>query len=159
MFLSLLGCTYLIFSALGATDTVGLGKTIISLALILVNPAPEMPPSGSQISSLDNIPASHRVTWDKSLYWRTSAGCSKRGRILSRGTLVICNVSLVGQWVEEAKSKLKDPGIIYCYYGAKRKRDPVLLAKNAIVVTTYETLASVRATGLCTKCCTCKGLF
>jgi SNF2 family DNA or RNA helicase len=106
-----------------------------------------MPPSGSPATSLDNLPASHRVTWDKNLHWRTSAGCSKRGRILSRGTLVICNVSLVGQWVEEAKSKLNDPGIIYCYYGANRKRDPVLLAKNAIVVTTYETLASVSLVG------------
>ena len=51
-------------------------------------------------------------------------------------------MSLVGQWVEEAKSKLKDPGLVYSYNGAKRKRDPLILAQNSIVVTTYETLAS-----------------
>lgn len=53
-----------------------------------------------------------------------------------------CNVSLVGQWVEEAKSKLKDPGLVYAYYGSKRVRDPIVLSSNAIVVTTYETLTS-----------------
>lgn len=53
-----------------------------------------------------------------------------------------CNVSLVGQWIEEAKSKLEDPGLVYSYHGAGRKRDPHMLAHNSIVVTTYETLAS-----------------
>ena len=46
------------------------------------------------------------------------------------------------QWIEEAKSKLKDPGLIYPYHGQNRKRDPNILAKNAIVVTTYQVLAS-----------------
>jgi len=48
----------------------------------------------------------------------------------------------VGQWIDEAKSKLKEPGLVYSYHGGNRKRDPQLLAENAIVVTTYETLAS-----------------
>jgi len=51
-------------------------------------------------------------------------------------------VSLVGQWIEEAKSKLKDPGLIYRYYGAGRKRDAWFLSRNSIVVTTYQVLAS-----------------
>jgi SWI/SNF-related matrix-associated actin-dependent regulator of chromatin subfamily A3 len=53
-----------------------------------------------------------------------------------------CNVSLVGQWIEEAKSKLKNPGLVYSYHGQGRIRDPQALAKNSIVVTTYETLVS-----------------
>jgi SNF2 family DNA or RNA helicase len=53
-----------------------------------------------------------------------------------------CNVSLVGQWIEEAKSKLENPGLVYSYHGAGRKRDPHMLAQNSIVVTTYETLSS-----------------
>jgi len=53
-----------------------------------------------------------------------------------------CNVSLVGQWIDEAKSKLKDPGLVYSYHGGNRKRDARILAQNAVVVTTYETLAS-----------------
>ena len=48
----------------------------------------------------------------------------------------------MGQWIEEAKSKLKNPGLVYSYHGPGRKRHPGVLASNSIVVTTYETLAS-----------------
>ena len=51
-------------------------------------------------------------------------------------------MSLVGQWIDEAKSKLKDPGLVYSYHGGNRKRDPMILAKNGVVVTTYAVLAS-----------------
>lgn len=53
-----------------------------------------------------------------------------------------CHLSLVGQWIEEAKSKLTDPGLVYAYHGGNRKRDPMILAQNSIVVTTYATLSS-----------------
>merc|ERR1712127_378954 len=48
----------------------------------------------------------------------------------------------MGQWVDEAKSKLKNPGMVYSYYGSNRTRDATILSKNAIVVTTYAVLAS-----------------
>jgi DNA repair protein RAD5 len=127
-------------------EAMGLGKTVICLALILQNPAPSMPESGSQASTIpaldqlqDPTPSSFR---DPDLYGRTSSTNAKRGSIVSHGTLVVCNVSLVGQWVEEAKSKLKNPGLVYSYYGQSRVRKAMMLANNAIVVTTYETLAS-----------------
>lgn len=82
------------------------------------------------------------TTWDKDLYARNSTGNPKIGSVISRGTLVVCKVSLVGQWIEEARSKLEDPGLVYPYHGANRKRDPKILSKNAIVVTTYEILKS-----------------
>ena len=66
----------------------------------------------------------------------------KTGSVFSRGTLVVCPVSLVGQWVEEAKNKLTDPGMVYPYYGGQRKRDPSILSQKDIVVTTYAVLAS-----------------
>lgn len=53
-----------------------------------------------------------------------------------------CKVSLVGQWIAEAKNKLSNPLLIYQYHGPSRTRDALVLAKNAIVVTTYETIAS-----------------
>jgi len=140
----------------------GLGKTVISLSLVLLNPAPALPLSGTEVGT-SSIPASgpslptHAAS-------RTSSGASstdatdevswppapalpagapkKRGSIFSRGTLVVCNVSLVGQWIDEAKSKLKDPGLVYSYHGQNRKRNALLLAKNAIVVTTYSVLQS-----------------
>jgi hypothetical protein len=157
-------------------EQMGLGKTVISLAMILHNPAPPLPASGTAVSSINVTSAisSGAAFWDPDLYSRTSASKKKRGSIISRGTLVVvscwikltavwlecccslsytdtrclrlfglqCNVSLVGQWIKEAKSKLKDPGLIYSYHGPGRNRDPKALAVNSIVVTTYETLAS-----------------
>ncbi|KAL3900512.1 MAG: hypothetical protein SGARI_006228, partial [Bacillariaceae sp.] len=108
----------------------GLGKTIISLGLILKNPAPNLPVSGSPVASLNTAPApASGDGWDKALYAKTSTENAKRGSIVSRGTLVICPVSLVGQWIEEAKSRLKNPGLIYPYHGQNRKRDAKKLAE------------------------------
>lgn len=127
-----------------------MGKTVISLALILSNPAPALPASGAKTTELAKVPKAA----NGQAFWKPSTSLNgqedvkvpiqnpKRGRYLSRGTLVVCNVSLVGQWIEEAKSKLSDPGLVYSYHGGNRKRDPKILSKNAIVVTTYETLAS-----------------
>jgi SWI/SNF-related matrix-associated actin-dependent regulator of chromatin subfamily A3 len=42
----------------------------------------------------------------------------------------------------EAKSKLTDPGLIYPYHGRDRNRDANILAKSAVIVTTYQVLAS-----------------
>lgn len=53
-----------------------------------------------------------------------------------------CPVSLVGQWIEEAKSKLADPVGVYPYHGQNRQRNPRRLAEHPIVVTTYQVLAS-----------------
>ena len=132
-------------------EQMGLGKTVISLALILKNPAPEFPLSGSPISALtqkapsgvsSNIAASDNIGWENSLYEKTSITNKEKGSTICRGTLVICPVSLVGQWIAEAKSKLKKPGLVYPYHGSNRKRDPKILASNSIVVTTYSTIAS-----------------
>ena len=122
-------------------------QTIISLGLILKNPAPELPASGSPTASLANLlmGASGLSKWDQDIVKQDAdvpGAPKKRGSILSRGTLVICPVSLVGQWIEEAKSKLQNPGLVYPYHGQNRKRDANILAKNAIVVTTYQVLAS-----------------
>jgi len=62
--------------------------------------------------------------------------------LITTASLLQCHVSLVGQWIEEAKSKLKDPGLVYPYHGNGRKRNASTLAQNSIVVTTYQTLAS-----------------
>jgi hypothetical protein len=127
-------------------EQMGLGKTVISLALILKNPAPDFPLSGDTISAMKkkdppNV-TSKDCGWEKDLYEKTSKKNKKTGSVICKGTLVICPVSLVGQWIDEARSKLKEPGLIYPYHGPDRKRNPYKLAANSIVVTTYAVLAS-----------------
>lgn len=141
----------------------GLGKTVISLSLVLLNPAPALPASGTPAhelsvkkasevddpiltpnageSSSSNNSDRNAISWPPPPKVMTGVP-KKRGSILSRGTLVVCNVSLVGQWIDEAKSKLKDPGLVYSYHGQNRTRNAMVLAKNAVVVTTYAVLQS-----------------
>ena len=77
----------------------GLGKTVISLALILSNPAPATPVAGSPVASITPQPdlAPGSSFWDPDLYQRTSEGKPKRGNIVSRGTLVVVSICLA-QW-------------------------------------------------------------
>jgi hypothetical protein len=71
---------------------------VISLALILQNPAPALPETGSDISSLATVvtngASASEAGWDKELYGRTSGSHPKRGSILSRGTLVVVSYSV-----------------------------------------------------------------
>ena len=65
----------------------------------------------------------------------------------STATLVVCAVSLVGQWIDEARSKLDGAGglRIHMYHGQKRIKDAARLANDFdLVVTTYQTIASDR---------------
>ena len=62
-------------------------------------------------------------------------------QLLRRATLVVCAVSLAGQWLEEAKSKLDGSLKLYMYHGSSRKRDTHYLATTFdLVVTTYQVL-------------------
>ena len=75
----------------------GLGKTVEVLALIL-----SAPPPRSLVSGLPHP--------------------SSAGRVTSRATLVVCAVSLVGQWVDEARSKSSGSLKILQYHGQGREK-------------------------------------
>ena len=73
---------------------------------------------------------------------------------LCRATLVVCAVSLVGQWMDEAKSKLNGSLRMYQYHGQGRNKDPVTLATSYdLVVTTYQVHFTSLLLGLITCCC------
>jgi SNF2 family DNA or RNA helicase len=123
----------------------GLGKTVEVLALVLSNPPPANwlargDPAGSTCSS----PSEHEMA-------SISGGAvdvpRDRCAIRSTATLVVCAVSLVGQWIDEARSKLDDAnGLrVHVYHGQKRVRDAARLAEDYdLVVTTYQTVAADR---------------
>lgn len=92
----------------------GLGKTVMALGLVLSNTAPATLPA-------PRSPA----------------------KVSSKGTLVVCAVSLVGQWIEEANAKLSNKNVkVYAYHSGNRVRDHNFLAQQDIVVTTYAVIAS-----------------
>ena len=96
-------------------EEMGLGKTVEILGLCLTNPAPPLPPNS-----------------------KNADGCLR-----SRATLVVCAVSLVGQWIAEAQSKTGGSMRIHMYHGTGRIRDSKRLANDFdLVVTTYATLSS-----------------
>ncbi|KAK9847690.1 hypothetical protein WJX84_004737 [Apatococcus fuscideae] len=96
-------------------EEMGLGKTVICLGIILSRPAPPQ-----------LLPA---PIVDK--------------RIKSRATLVICAVSLVGQWAAEAEDKLGGSLRICQYHGSHRPRSERKIAEEFdLVITTYQTLGS-----------------
>ncbi|KAG2441423.1 hypothetical protein HYH02_010011 [Chlamydomonas schloesseri] len=102
-------------------EEMGLGKTVEVMALTLANPPPPSVVAGAV------------------------APC---GRIVSRGTLVVCAVSLVGQWQAEAANKTAGSCRIHPYHGQNRIRDARRLATEFdVVVTTYQTLQSDQAGG------------
>lgn len=64
---------------------------MISLALILKNPAPRAPAPCTSVLKLDPEPdrSGQHSFWDPGLHKRTSDESEKRGAIISHGTLVV----------------------------------------------------------------------
>lgn len=191
-------------------DDVGMGKTVVALALILANPAPDVysktadehwgqqrdvlpsPGASTQTGSAGSLPserpssassalapdvdnedtpfplqdrafpttaaASTNTTSDASARGDTSfclisnqggadvaavATAASLPIIYSGATLVICPVSLVGQWYSETRDKLtRSDLVIIGYHGNDRERDICVLANSDIVITTYETVSA-----------------
>jgi len=95
-------------------DEMGLGKTICVLAVVLAQ-LQSMPPSPGKLR--------HRKTG---------------------GTLIICPVSLIGQWRDEFTSKV-DPSHklkLHLYHGNERGRGPLELSGFDCVFSTYGVVAS-----------------
>ncbi|CAM9658994.1 unnamed protein product, partial [Laminaria digitata] len=117
-------------------DEMGLGKTAATLALHLVNPA-KTPSEGVPLDEKEWGTISG--TQAGVLVCPKSSTCfnEEPGTVVSKGTLVVCKVSLVGQWVEEAKRLCGGALKIYPYHGGNRKKDPNFLAQFDLVVTTY----------------------
>ena len=108
-------------------DSMGLGKTISTLALINLHPAP--PSFYGPPSSPSSSPPSYS-TPDPS------------NPIRSRATLIIAPVTLLGQWEAELRKHSDHPLRIYSFYGSNRLHDAHKVADFDVVLTTPGVLAS-----------------
>ncbi|KAL0052446.1 hypothetical protein WJX82_002358 [Trebouxia sp. C0006] len=93
-------------------EELGLGKTVDLAALILSRPAP---------------PLAGTTTVD--------------GLLVSRATLVVCPVSLMGQWATELADKTNGRLKVLMHHGLKRSRDPKDLLDYDVVLVTYQIIA------------------
>ncbi|KAL5214658.1 hypothetical protein ABZP36_003810 [Zizania latifolia] len=109
-------------------DAMGLGKTVMTIALILSNPRGEL----SNYIESETGGARGRET-------RAHASRSSvRG-----GTLIVCPMALLGQWKDELESH-STPGAlsVFVYYGGDRTDNLRLMAEHSVVLTTYGVLQS-----------------
>ncbi|KAK4145247.1 SNF2 family N-terminal domain-containing protein [Dichotomopilus funicola] len=97
-------------------DDMGLGKTLQSISLIVSNPMPKPEDEG----------------------WK------KHFSQMTRATLVVAPLALIRQWEAEIKDKVSKGHElrVYVHHGPQRLKDPKLLAKYDVVITTYQILVS-----------------
>ncbi|CAN0099467.1 unnamed protein product, partial [Ectocarpus sp. 4 AP-2014] len=117
-------------------DEMGLGKTAATLCLHLIHP-PKTPAPGVPLDEKEWGPILGKQASPLTDRKSITGEPEEPGKWVSKGTLVVCKVSLVGQWVEEAKRLCGGALSIYPYHGSNRRKDPAFLAKFDIVVTTY----------------------
>ena len=127
-------------------EEMGMGKTLITLALILANPAPPLSTAQAHLLTDKTLGRFLKGDLKKAEVEQDKWAIGGSGQQLtSRSTLVVCALSLVEQWVSEAQNRTQGQKSlsIYKYYGPGRQRDPQKLAAMAdIVVTTYQILGS-----------------
>ena len=58
-----------------------------------------------------------------------------------RATLVVCPVTLMGQWATELADKTNGRLKVLMHHGVKRSRDPKDLLEHDVVLVTYQTIA------------------
>ncbi|XP_062988155.1 helicase-like transcription factor isoform X2 [Elgaria multicarinata webbii] len=61
-----------------------------------------------------------------------------------RATLIICPLSVLSNWIDQFEQHV-DPGVqlnTYVYYGSERSKDPAMLSRQDVVLTTYNVLAT-----------------
>ncbi|KAM0938919.1 putative DNA helicase chromatin remodeling SNF2 family [Dioscorea sansibarensis] len=111
-------------------DAMGLGKTVMTIALILANP-------GRGISHDKDIEMSNDN------HQSTGISHTKTSTVVKGGTLIVCPMALLGQWKDELATHSKPGSIsVFVHYGGDRTNDPKVVADNDVVLTTYGVLAS-----------------
>ncbi|XP_045802956.1 DNA repair protein RAD5B-like isoform X2 [Trifolium pratense] len=110
-------------------DAMGLGKTVMTIALILSNTGRMKSEDSDAESIYDNIFSTKR---------RNVNPYNVEG-----GTLIVCPMALLGQWKDELETHSKPGSIsIFVHYGGGRTTNPDLLLEYDVVLTTYGVLSA-----------------
>lgn len=132
-------------------DAMGLGKTVMTISLLLSNSERVGSPC-SQLMSLSSgecmeISKSTDASPDPPKKVAKLQGFDKLKRqeniLMDGGNLIVCPMTLISQWKTEIETHAQPGSLsVYVHYGQGRAREAKLLAQNDVVLTTYGVLAS-----------------
>ncbi|RAL38812.1 hypothetical protein DM860_013493 [Cuscuta australis] len=114
-------------------DAMGLGKTVMTIALILARLGKGIP---------DNL---EPLVEDMAIvkHSNSSGDGNANNRRVKGGTLIVCPMALLGQWKDELLAHSKQDSIsVFVYYGGTRSSDPRAIAEPDVVLTTYGILTA-----------------
>ncbi|XP_042463169.1 DNA repair protein RAD5A-like [Zingiber officinale] len=131
-------------------DAMGLGKTIMTIALLLAHYGKGG--SCSSTRSQESLDANevnniHEQSQNATSKLSTIAGFRKlfqsKASLVGAGNLIVCPMTLLSQWKAEFETHTKPGSLnVYVHYGQNRTKDTKVLAQNDVVLTTYGVLAS-----------------
>ncbi|OMO95524.1 SNF2-related protein [Corchorus olitorius] len=115
-------------------DAMGLGKTVMTIALILSRRGRGNPDSDK--------PDSLKADYGRSTNKKKDA-YANTPRKTKGGTLIICPMALLSQWKDELETHSKPESIsIFVHYGGEKTNDPRVISEYDVVLTTYGVLTS-----------------
>ncbi|KAK6793212.1 hypothetical protein RDI58_006665 [Solanum bulbocastanum] len=116
-------------------DAMGLGKTVMTISLILANLGRGSP--DDQEIVLEDTDETECVT-KRITYTDTEVSKKAKG-----GTLIVCPMALLGQWKDELEAHSKPGSVsVFVHYGGDRSNDPREIAEQDVVLTTYGVLSA-----------------
>nr|VDC69113.1 unnamed protein product [Brassica rapa] len=114
-------------------DAMGLGKTVMTIALILARPGRGNPEIEDDLAADVNGDKPKRNESHKALTCVKAKG----------GTLIVCPMALLSQWKDELEThSMPDTVSVLSYYGGDRTQDAKAIASHDVVLTTYGVLTS-----------------
>ncbi|PON53378.1 Cdk-activating kinase assembly factor [Parasponia andersonii] len=132
-------------------DAMGLGKTIMTIALLLAN-SERGGSSGSQSTSQPSGEGSEvsngsgnslNVQKKTTKFPGFDKLMKQKSTLMDGGSLIVCPMTLLGQWKAEIETHVKPGSItLYVHYGHSRPKDAKVLTQSNVVITTYGVLAS-----------------
>ncbi|XP_007015968.2 PREDICTED: putative SWI/SNF-related matrix-associated actin-dependent regulator of chromatin subfamily A member 3-like 2 isoform X1 [Theobroma cacao] len=132
-------------------DAMGLGKTIMTIALLVTysergglsdSQSPDqLSDQGGEVS--DIFGQSSNSVKNATKFCDFDKLLKQKNKLVNGGNLIICPMTLLGQWKAEIETHVQPGSLsLYVHYGQSRPKDAKLLAQNDVVITTYGVLAS-----------------
>ncbi|EPS74569.1 hypothetical protein M569_00186, partial [Genlisea aurea] len=123
-------------------DTMGLGKTIMALSLLLTHPGRDRPPGDINATTACDDNCKDEFKSDKPPFPPTAPKITNSASLCG-GNLIVCPMTLIGQWKAEIEAHAQPGALsVYVHYGPGRTKDVNFISKNSVVLTTYGILSA-----------------